>query len=218
MDGSTVQVTKRCRKCGEEKPATREWFYRDAATRDGWRPWCKACSRLWVSRTRKTPVLTPELFAARFWAKVNKNGPVPLHVPELGQCWEWTAYRGKFGYGEVGRSRPRRVELAHRVAWEFANGPAGEMCVLHKCDHPPCVRASHLFLGTRTENMADKIRKGRQTRGAAQGRAVLNEETVIRARQMRASGIKTGAISRALGIKYTTLRAVLSRQSWRHLP
>ena|ERR1700694_1946906 len=27
----------------------------------------------------------------RFWLKVNQNGPVPEHRPELGPCWVWTA-------------------------------------------------------------------------------------------------------------------------------
>jgi len=38
----------------------------------------------------------------RFWAKVDKNGPVPAHRPELGPCWIWTAARFKRGYGKFG--------------------------------------------------------------------------------------------------------------------
>lgn len=26
----------------------------------------------------------------RFWAKVNKEGSVPEHCPEIGPCWTWT--------------------------------------------------------------------------------------------------------------------------------
>src|ERR1035437_916757 len=29
--------------------------------------------------------------AERFWAKVDRNGPVPAHRPELGPCWVWEA-------------------------------------------------------------------------------------------------------------------------------
>jgi hypothetical protein len=41
----------------------------------------------------------------RFWKKVDKNGPVPAHRPELGPCWLWTGalvgrgYRVGLGYG-----------------------------------------------------------------------------------------------------------------------
>jgi hypothetical protein len=24
-----------------------------------------------------------------FWAKVDKNGPIPAHAPELSECWIW---------------------------------------------------------------------------------------------------------------------------------
>jgi hypothetical protein len=51
---------------------------------------------------------------------------------------------------------------AHRVSYELANGPipAG-LCVLHHCDNRPCIRPSHLFLGTRRDNALDKTLKGR---------------------------------------------------------
>jgi hypothetical protein len=52
------------------------------------------------------------------------------------------------------------MEKAHRVAW----GDVPEnMLVLHRCDNPPCVRRSHLFLGRHLENQQDKVAKGRHS-------------------------------------------------------
>ena len=40
---------------------------------------------------------------AKFWDRVDKDGPVPAHVPHLGPCWEWTGRRatGEFKYGII---------------------------------------------------------------------------------------------------------------------
>lgn len=75
-------------------------------------------------------------------------------------CWLWTGAKNQDGYGWFNIGRPSVG--AHRVSWRLFRGeiPDG-MCVLHKCDRPPCVNPSHLWLGTQTENIADRTRKGR---------------------------------------------------------
>jgi hypothetical protein len=83
-------------------------------------------------------------------------------------CLEWTAVRHEHGYGQF--SLGDKMEKAHRVAWKIAHGPIPRgMCVLHRCDNPPCVAEEHLFLGTQADNVADRDAKGRQvsTRGDA---------------------------------------------------
>ena len=89
-------------------------------------------------------------------------------------CLEWTLST-RYGYGQVSRGRTGQgVALTHRLAWELANGPIPDgMCVLHHCDNPPCCQTNptegypegHLFLGTRADNMRDKVAKGRSRNG-----------------------------------------------------
>lgn len=75
-------------------------------------------------------------------------------------CWLWQAYKDSDGYGQL-QVEGRSVG-AHRVSWELTNGPIPEgIFVCHTCDVCSCVNPDHLFIGTHTDNMRDKVKKGR---------------------------------------------------------
>lgn len=96
----------------------------------------------------------------RFWEKVDKKGPVPSHVPEIGNCWVWLGCINKFGYGEF-QYKSFHHMAPHRWIYQEINGALGELHCCHKCDNRACVRPAHLFSGTAKDNAQDKERKGR---------------------------------------------------------
>ncbi len=102
-------------------------------------------------------------------------------------CWIWQAARNSKGYGVIGVNG--RLELAHRVAYELANGaiPKG-MLVMHKCDNRCCVNPNHLKLGTQAENAADMVAKGRQLSGEKNPNAKLNIDSVRQIRELYGTG------------------------------
>jgi hypothetical protein len=87
----------------------------------------------------------------RFWLKVNKDGPVPAHRPELSACWVWTKVKSRAGYGFFRLGDKQRY--AHCVAFEWAHGPVPAGLELdHLCRNTSCVNPSHLEPVTGAEN------------------------------------------------------------------
>ncbi len=152
---------------------------------------------------------TPDEFRAAFWKRV---------APSPG-CWIWSGSRIHHGYGRV--KRDRRLELAHRVAWELVNGPVPEgSCVLHRCDNPPCCRPDHLFIGDQFANMDDRRVKGRgaHRRGSAHQNSKLTEADVLAARASVAAGTATIAeLARQHAVTWTAVGLAVKGKSWRHL-
>lgn len=100
-----------------------------------------------LSRPRPTP-------EQRFWIKVDKNGPLPVERPDLGNCWVWrTAKRDSTRVSFVVKSGSK--VLAHRMGYELIVGPIPDGLVLdHLCRRPRCVRFSHLEPVTQATNIA----------------------------------------------------------------
>jgi hypothetical protein len=76
------------------------------------------------------------------------------------ECWVITGHHNRDGYGVL--SVDGNMQLAHRLVWVYTFGPIPPgMCVLHRCDNPPCCNPDDLFLGTQADNMRDMAAKGR---------------------------------------------------------
>lgn len=207
MNETTVQVTKVCRKCGEEKPATAELFYRDGKRPDGLQMWCRSCSSAYGKSHYRASHRPVPGHRERFWANVAIGAP--------DECWPWRrAKPGKYGFFQA----DRRCTHAHRYAWIFTHSDIDTgICVCHKCDNPPCCNPNHLFLGSHAENAADKVAKGRQSRATTHGRARLTTSQVREIRAMYRAGQLPRLIAQALGLNLSTVACVAYGRTWRSL-
>lgn len=147
----------------------------------------------------------------RFWAKVDKNGPI--HPVLKTRCWLWTAGTNGNGYGlfsakttDGGRNVPA---YAHRVVIELEVRPLkyGEKS-LHRCDVTSCVNyESHLFIGTQADNVSDAGRKGKMGRRMAGER---NPRARIDDAAVRAIRAAKGTVSAAkLANRYGLVRGYI---------
>lgn len=85
-------------------------------------------------------------------------------VGKSDECWEWTGAKIRQGYGRMytGIKGEGTHTLAHRLAWEFANGrpvPEG-LLILHSCRSRGCCNPAHLRPGTHRENSLDRTKDG----------------------------------------------------------
>lgn len=156
----------------------------------------------------------------RFWQRVGITAN-----PD--KCWEWQGRcDSKMGYGQVAFGYPKSIEYkASRIAYFLFYGQQpNNLCVLHKCDNPPCVNPHHLFLGTHLDNTKDRQKKGRLNwspetapKGERNGQAKLNAEQVKVIKTMLAQGIKQKVIALEFHVCPANIAQIKRGARWGHI-
>lgn len=160
-----------------------------------------------------------------------------VRVGSADECWLWQRGKDKFGYGSW-TLNGKQVD-AHRVAYELRNGPIPDgLCVLHRCDNPPCCNPAHLFLGTRGDNNRDRHQKGRNAkqrdlptgddhwskrqpekiqRGEEHSGAKLTEVQVIEIRAAAEAGGAVEDLATRFGVTAVMIHRITTGRAWSHV-
>ena len=171
---------------------------------------------------------------AAFWLRVDKSGG-----PDA--CWPFTGPANRGGYGSL--SVNGQSARAHRVAFSLHHErpvkSGHDVC--HKCDNRICCNPSHLFEGTRKENLQDMVCKGRHAsqthpelrphgadhwmvrnpelvlKGSQHGNAKLTEVDIPEIRRLRKAGVVARLIAPRFGVTTACIYDVFRERSWSHV-
>ena len=141
----------------------------------------------------------------RFYSKIKKGAN--------NECWLWTGYKNKDGYGHLGFmiNKKKKMVLAHRLSYMLATNQEIPDQINHLCNNPACCRPDHLVLGTQVDNMKYKAESGRAP-------AILNEEKVSKIKDLLVnSEIKIIEIAKMFGVSEQVIDHIKAGRSWTHV-
>lgn len=143
-------------------------------------------------------------------------------LPGIDGCLLWIGSLNIDGYGKF---KHFGEWASHRVAWLFYYGyipipTTKDNYLLHRCDNPSCVRVSHLYIGTATQNMKDKHdrNRGNNLTGISHPMAKLSEEQVLSIREEYIPYVvHMYALAKKYGVTQMTIHKIISGKTWRHI-
>lgn len=131
-------------------------------------------------------------------------------------CWEWLdSCKSNKGYGILVVNKKKIY--AHRLSYHIFVGPIPPgLDVLHHCDNRPCIRPSHLFLGTDLENARDRMIKGRNgdMNGEKAGMSKV-PNTIAKEIRMLYGKYHWKTLNLIYGLSYPSLWRIAKNKSYR---
>ena len=130
-------------------------------------------------------------------------------------CLLWTGYKQPNGYGYINLGEFHIA--AHRAALIVGGTDLpDDMDACHKCDVRACIEPTHLYAGTRKQNMADCTARGRHNkpRGESHWCAKLSAAEVTEIRAARSSGETTVSLAKQFNVNHATISRI-ARGIWR---
>lgn len=117
-------------------------------------------------------------------------------VVQVGDCLIWQGCRNTDGYPKISRGSNCNIK-GHRYVYEQVKGSIPEGLVIrHICDNILCLNPDHLIIGTPTDNMKDRVERGRTHNH-------LTNEQYEQIRELRRQGLSQDKVSKIVGCSQT---------------
>ena len=121
---------------------------------------------------------------------------------EIGSCLEWTGCLNTDGYPRAA-IRGNCNGKVHREVFSLSNGYYPPV-VRHTCDNIRCINPLHLVAGSATDNMIDRVVRGRTFNHVSE----VEKQQVI---NLRSLGLKYKQISNELNMSVRRVEYILTR-------
>lgn len=132
-------------------------------------------------------------------------------------CWLWQGETNNSGYGLI-RYKGRKIPVTH-FAYYLATGQWPTDQINHVCHNPICVNPQHIYDGTQSQNMQDKINAGRHRQkdqyGEKNPKARLTVTKVKLIRKLHITGKYTlSSLAQRFDVSTVTIWNIVKNKCW----
>jgi hypothetical protein len=170
-----------------------------------------------MDKTTPNPILymlegrEGELREMRFWSKVD------MRTPE--ECWPWQASLHPSGYGRFKIASYTTVSASRTALIIKTRAEPEGLFACHTCDNPICCNPAHLYWGTHSDNMRDKVARGRcnppPQDGFNNGAAKLDEQAFALVIARLKEGWTNKQIAADLPVSHSMVSLIRLGKMWR---
>lgn len=136
-----------------------------------------------------------------------------------GECWVWNGYRDRQGYGMLkvfvnGAFSHRKASQISYIM-SFGAIPTGKL-VCHTCDNKSCVNPAHLYAGSASDNIRDRMVRQGMNRGEHLAWSKITENDVREIRRLFPI-VGRAALAKMFRLSPQHVSKVARRLEWRHV-
>lgn len=134
---------------------------------------------------------------------------------KIGKVLRWQVMKNGYAKVSLCRNAKRSEYLVHRlVVMTFLGDIPSDKEVCHFDGNKLNNSVQNLRIDDRFGNMTDQVRLGKTPRGQKCGSNRFTPEEIIKARELRASGMRNCDVAAALGMRPQHVTNIVARRIW----
>lgn len=141
--------------------------------------------------------------------------PIQYIIDEK-DCWNCVSHAGNRGYPKVRRNN-KDIYISRYMFNMFVEPIIDDNVILHSCDNPKCINPSHLSQGTKPDNVADMVSKGRQSVGKTHNRKLSYEDVVEVKKLLKEGKHSEETIGKMFGIRQSSVNKIKTGHSYKYM-